>query len=138
MARGRRLRTSYVIFCSAILPNGKIKLEPKQDTKERLGRSPDGADAFVLTFAETDVLVDTGYRSDRYAKQPIKGARGQHECYRRTKDRPLQSEVDDSDPLLANSSGMKKDIIDAERDRNKWRKDARDWYDMYGEPSVRG
>jgi len=27
--------------------NGKIKLEPKQDTKERLGRSPDRADAFV-------------------------------------------------------------------------------------------
>lgn len=41
----------------SFLPNGKIKLEPKQDTKERLGRSPDGADAFVLTFAENDVLV---------------------------------------------------------------------------------
>lgn len=40
----------------SFLPNGKIKLEPKQDTKERLGRSPDGADAFVLTFAEQDVL----------------------------------------------------------------------------------
>ena len=40
------------------LPNGKIKLEPKQDTKERLGRSPDGADAFVLTFAESDMLVE--------------------------------------------------------------------------------
>jgi len=52
------------------LPNGKIKLEPKQDTKERLGRSPDGADAFVLTFADTDVLLDTGERRDRYAKRP--------------------------------------------------------------------
>lgn len=52
------------------LPNGKIKLEPKQDTKERLGRSPDGADAFVLTFAETDVLLQTGDRRDRYARQP--------------------------------------------------------------------
>lgn len=52
------------------LPNGKIKLEPKQDTKERLGRSPDGADAFVLTFAETDMLIDefSGGR-DRYAKR---------------------------------------------------------------------
>ncbi len=27
--------------------NGKLKLEPKQETKERLGRSPDRADAFV-------------------------------------------------------------------------------------------
>lgn len=40
------------------LPNGKIKLEPKQDTKERLGRSPDAADAFVLTFADQDVTLD--------------------------------------------------------------------------------
>lgn len=52
------------------LPNGKIKLEPKQDTKERLGRSPDGADAFVLTFAEYDSLLNTeGERRDRYAKR---------------------------------------------------------------------
>jgi len=52
------------------LPNGKIKLEPKQDTKERLGRSPDGADAFVLTFAEYDTLLDiAGERRDRYAKR---------------------------------------------------------------------
>lgn len=42
----------------SFLPNGKIKLEPKQDTKERLGRSPDGADAFVLTFADSDVLLE--------------------------------------------------------------------------------
>lgn len=53
------------------LPNGKIKLEPKQDTKERLGRSPDGADAFVLTFAETDMLLETGERRDRYARRPV-------------------------------------------------------------------
>lgn len=52
------------------LPNGKIKLEPKQDTKERLGRSPDGADAFVLTFADQDVLLAPEiYRRDRYAKR---------------------------------------------------------------------
>ena len=51
------------------LPNGKIKLEPKQDTKERLGRSPDGADAFVLTFAESDLLVDNGERRDRYRRR---------------------------------------------------------------------
>lgn len=50
------------------LPNGKIKLEPKQDTKERLGRSPDGADAFVLTFFDQDVLVEQeNYRKDRYS-----------------------------------------------------------------------
>lgn len=55
----------------SFLPNGKIKLEPKQDTKERLGRSPDGADAFVLTFAEQDVPLDRDIyrRNDRYAKR---------------------------------------------------------------------
>lgn len=57
----------------SFLPNGKIKLEPKQDTKERLGRSPDGADAFVLTFADYDTLLETaGERRDRYAKRTFK------------------------------------------------------------------
>lgn len=52
------------------LPNGKIKLEPKQDTKERLGRSPDGADAFVLTFAESDMMNESaGEQRDRYSKK---------------------------------------------------------------------
>jgi hypothetical protein len=51
----------------SFLPNGKIKLEPKQDTKERLGRSPDAADAFVLTFADQDVLLGTAdVRRGRY------------------------------------------------------------------------
>jgi hypothetical protein len=55
------------------LPNGKIKLEPKQDTKERLGRSPDGADAFVLTFAEMDVLVnEAGSRQPRYTPRNLR------------------------------------------------------------------
>lgn len=54
----------------SFLPNGKIKLEPKQDTKERLGRSPDVADAFVLTFADSDVVADeSNRRSDRYGKK---------------------------------------------------------------------
>lgn len=53
----------------SFLPNGKIKLEPKQDTKERLGRSPDGADAFVLTFADSDVLLtDYDGRGERYRR----------------------------------------------------------------------
>lgn len=31
---------------------GRLLLEPKEDVKKRIGRSPDKADAFVLTFAE--------------------------------------------------------------------------------------
>jgi len=34
-----------------IVPDTKIKLEPKHAIRTRLGRSPDKADAFVLTFA---------------------------------------------------------------------------------------
>lgn len=60
----------------SFLPNGKIKLEPKQDTKERLGRSPDGADAFVLTFADSDVLKESEIQnSERYKRRGhIKGS----------------------------------------------------------------
>jgi hypothetical protein len=31
---------------------GRLQLETKDKVKERIGRSPDKADAFVLTFAE--------------------------------------------------------------------------------------
>ena len=31
--------------------NGKIQIEPKDDLKNRLGRSPDRADAVVLAFS---------------------------------------------------------------------------------------
>jgi len=37
--------------------NGKIQIEPKDDLKNRLGRSPDRADAVVLAFS--------GWRSRR-------------------------------------------------------------------------
>jgi len=71
MARRSPITDELRDILFSYLPNGKIKLEPKQDTKERLGRSPDGADAFVLTFAESDLLVDEGFRRDRYRKQYV-------------------------------------------------------------------
>ena len=37
---------------------GRLLLESKDEVKKRLGRSPDKADAFVLTFAEP--VYDTG------------------------------------------------------------------------------
>jgi hypothetical protein len=46
--------------------NGQIKVEGKQDTKERLGRSPDLADAFVATFAVHPVQVSQSF--DRYER----------------------------------------------------------------------
>jgi hypothetical protein len=47
--------------------SGLIRVEPKHDTKERLGRSPDLADAFVLTFAEHDQEVEKAL-GDRYRR----------------------------------------------------------------------
>ena len=38
--------------------NGKIKVESKQDLKKRLQRSPDLADAFMLTFAVNDLKMN--------------------------------------------------------------------------------
>lgn len=71
MARRSPISEELRDILFSYLPNGKIKLEPKQDTKERLGRSPDGADAFVLTFAESDLLVDDGFRRDRYRRRNV-------------------------------------------------------------------
>jgi hypothetical protein len=46
-------------------------------------------------------------------------------------DRPLQSEADGgADPLLGEFQRMKKDIKDAEGEREKWRKYARECYDF--------
>jgi hypothetical protein len=36
--------------------NGKFQLEPKEQVKERLGRSPDLADALALTFGVPEVV----------------------------------------------------------------------------------
>lgn len=52
--------------------SGKIKVEAKDETKKRIGRSPDVADAFVLTFAGgmDRKIDDRAYKNKRY------GARG--------------------------------------------------------------
>lgn len=39
-------------------PNGRLKLEPKELVKRRLGRSPDLWDAFCLTFSEKDRYIN--------------------------------------------------------------------------------
>jgi phage terminase large subunit len=49
----------------AILPTGKTKVESKADIKKRIGRSPDKADALMMTFgAGLDLLGEETY--DRY------------------------------------------------------------------------
>jgi phage terminase large subunit len=40
----------------------RLLLEPKDQVKQRLGYSPDDADAFVLTFAQPALAAGMGYR----------------------------------------------------------------------------
>ena len=44
-------------------PKGKIKIEPKQVFKDRVGLSPDYADALVLAFADGALAIDGGFES---------------------------------------------------------------------------
>jgi hypothetical protein len=44
--------------------NGKLKMEPKEAVKRRLGRSPDLWDAFCLTFAQPERYSDGRYRGN--------------------------------------------------------------------------
>lgn len=39
---------------------GRVKVEPKADTRKRLGRSPDGADALLLAYYVPPVTIDDG------------------------------------------------------------------------------
>jgi hypothetical protein len=60
----------------AYLPNGKIKLESKQDTKDRLGKSPDLADGFVLTFGFPDVVMPMADNDNRRYSGRYRGHTG--------------------------------------------------------------
>ncbi|RYE67349.1 MAG: terminase [Oxalobacteraceae bacterium] len=53
---------------------GLIKVEGKQETKDRLGRSPDLADAFIGSFAVTPVAVQR--ETDRYERARQRAMQG--------------------------------------------------------------
>ena len=40
--------------------SGRVKVEPKADTRKRLGRSPDGADALLLAYYVPPIIPDEG------------------------------------------------------------------------------
>ena len=52
--------------------NGKIRIEPKSETRKRLGHSPDVADAFVLTFAAPATSAIYGHAGNFNWKEPLK------------------------------------------------------------------
>jgi phage terminase large subunit len=51
---------------------GRMCLEPKEDIKARLGRSPDRADGFVLTFASPVVAARTRELSDMHRRRKVR------------------------------------------------------------------
>ena len=51
---------------------GKTKIEPKSETKKRLGHSPDCADAFVLTFAGEAVSALMGTTGSTAWNEPLR------------------------------------------------------------------
>ena len=46
--------------------NGKLALEPKEETKKRLGRSPDDADAFVYGNYKLNSTLPVNLKDDRW------------------------------------------------------------------------
>jgi len=53
----RRLRQQLMAPAWALDPKGRRQVESKDETKEKLGRSPDDADAFNLSFHEPPAAV---------------------------------------------------------------------------------
>ncbi len=57
-------------------PTGQIQLEPKEEIKERIGRSPDVADALALTFARRIMSPEARQRARPYRdSNPLSGYR---------------------------------------------------------------
>jgi len=65
------LASELVVPRYGFTSDGKLLVEPKADTKKRMRKSPDVADAFVLTFAE-DLSILTGASAGGSWDQPIK------------------------------------------------------------------
>ena len=67
--RDVRLPTDPVLTHELVVPrfsytsDGKLKVESKESMRKRGNRSPDAADAFVLTFASEGATARHGYRS---------------------------------------------------------------------------
>jgi phage terminase large subunit len=64
------LKAELVAVKYAMTPNGKIKVESKDDMRERGLRSPDLADAFLLTFAGGEHKRAPRLKEKRYARRP--------------------------------------------------------------------
>jgi hypothetical protein len=71
-------------------PRGRVQVEPKVDTKKRLGRSPDDADALLLAFyaggvggtwlAALSQMADSGTEPEAGREAPTSVPNGLHAC----------------------------------------------------------
>ena len=64
-ATRRRLKQQLMAPAWDLDAQGRRKVEPKDKTKEKIGRSPDDADAFLLSYYETPYLVPTVIEPER-------------------------------------------------------------------------
>src|SRR5262249_4479115 len=55
----RRLKQQLLAPAWELDAQGRRKVEPKDETKEKIGRSPDDADAFLLAYHEAPSTVPT-------------------------------------------------------------------------------
>jgi hypothetical protein len=65
----RRLKQQLMAPAWDLDAQGRRKVEPKDETKEKIGRSPDDADAFLLAYHEAPTsLVPTVIEPERRAE----------------------------------------------------------------------
>src|SRR5262245_19414452 len=65
----RRLKQQLMAPAWELDAQGRRKVEPKDDTKEKIGRSPDDADAFLLAYFEAPTflvptVIEPGWREE--------------------------------------------------------------------------
>jgi hypothetical protein len=64
----RRLKQQLMAPAWEMDAQGRRKVEPKDETKEKIGRSPDDADAFNLAYHEAPFMVPTVIEPERRAE----------------------------------------------------------------------
>jgi len=98
-----QLRSELVAPEWTLTSGGRIKIEAKDAVKERLGRSPDAADAVVMSFWQTNV------RQDGPEAKP-----GFDERYRgsvlRRRDRPSPTRLETARKKTATEQGFQKKV----------------------------
>src|SRR5262249_20795230 len=104
----RRLKQQLLAPAWELDAQGRRKVELKDETKEKLGRSPDEADAFLLAYFEAPSTVPTVIESERreeHRSGPF-GTRMEDWRYRGRGGRTADSSVTRAAGDAAGASGL--------------------------------